>query len=108
MAFPKGYRPPAAGQGRPRGALNKTTTQLKEAILEAAVQAGNGSLVEYLAKQANDNPGPFLSLLGKVLPLVVAGTVDHTHREIVEQRASKFTEAMQALVERAENKARPN
>lgn len=97
-----------AGPGRPKGVPNKTTMLLKDAIIQAATQAGNGDLVAYLEKQANDNPGPFMSLLGKVLPLVLAGSVDHIHHEIVEQRANKFTEAMQSLIERAESKARPN
>lgn len=52
------------------------------------------------------------ALLSKVLPdlsaVTLDGQVDHTHREIVEQRANKFTEAMQGLIERAESKARPN
>jgi hypothetical protein len=33
--------------------------------LKALMQAGG---VEYLARQAEENPGPFLGLLGKVLP----------------------------------------
>ena len=76
MAAPKGFTPPAAGKGRPKGAVNKTTALLKDAILQAATQAGNGDLVAYLEKQAKDNPGPFLSLIGKVLPLQVAGDPD--------------------------------
>lgn len=65
-----------AGKGRPKGAVNKTTALLKDAILKAAEQAGNkvGSegLVSYLEKQADENPGPFMSLLGKVLPMQLA------------------------------------
>lgn len=63
--------------GRPKGAQNKTTALLKDAILKAAENAGNkvGSdgLVSYLEQQATDNPGPFMSLLGKVLPMQLAG-----------------------------------
>jgi hypothetical protein len=63
--------------GRPKGAPNKTTTQLKEAILAAAEQAGgDGGLVKYLHEQARMNPGHFMTLLGKVLPLQVAGDKD--------------------------------
>ena len=65
-------KPPAAGKGRPKGAVNKTTALLKDAILKAATDAGNGDLAAYLKTQAIENPGPFLSLLGKVLPLDVA------------------------------------
>lgn len=69
--------PPAAGKGRPKGAKNKTTALLKDAILKAAEQAGNKvgdqGLVSYLEAQAVQNPGPFMSLLGKVLPMQVTG-----------------------------------
>ena len=56
--------------GRQKGTRNKTTQALKDAILEAARLAGDEEgLVGYLQKQATDNPAPFMSLLGKVLPL---------------------------------------
>lgn len=59
-----------AGPGRPKGSVNKTTGMLKDAILQAAQNAGGGKdgLVRYLTRQADENPGPFLALLGKVLP----------------------------------------
>lgn len=66
-------KPPAAGMGRPKGALNKTTALLKDAILKAATDAGDGDMAAYLEKQARENPGPFMSLLGKVLPMQVTG-----------------------------------
>ena len=63
--------------GRPKGALNKTTALLKDAILKAAEQAGNkvgnDGMVSYLEVQATENPGPFMSLLGKVLPMQITG-----------------------------------
>lgn len=62
-----------AGPGRPKGMPNKTTALLKDAILQAATQAGDGDMVAYLKKQAADNPGPFMALLGKVLPMQVTG-----------------------------------
>ncbi len=51
---------------------------LADAILEAAQQAGGDTdgLVAYLKQQAEENPGPFMALLGKVLPLQPAGSVD--------------------------------
>ena len=58
-----------AGKGRPPGSPNKTTALLKDAILQAAEKAGGeGGIVGYLTLQAEENPGPFMSLLGKVLP----------------------------------------
>lgn len=67
--------------GRSKGTPNKTTALLKDAILKAAENAGNkvGSdgLVSYLETQASANPGPFLALLGKVLPMQVKAEVEH-------------------------------
>ena len=67
-------KPPAAGMGRKKGTPNKTTALLKDAILRAAEEAGGkDGLVGYLTQQAIANPGPFMSLLGKVLPMQVTG-----------------------------------
>jgi hypothetical protein len=62
-----------AGPGRPKGSLNKTTTQLKEAILGALEAAGGkeGS-VGYLTRLAVENSSAFASLLGKILPSTLA------------------------------------
>jgi hypothetical protein len=73
-----------AGPGRPKGLPNKTTALLKDAILKAATDAGNGDMAEYLKQQAIANPGPFLSLLGKVLPMQVVGDMNNPiHTEVV-------------------------
>ena len=45
---------------------------LKDMILGALSDAGGQA---YLARQAEENPGPFLTLVGKVLPLTVAGNM---------------------------------
>jgi len=79
---PKGTKPAFPLRGRPVGVKNKVPTMLKEAILEAAEavgQDGKGKdgLVGYLKFLAVDQPGPFTGLLGKVLPLVVAGDKDN-------------------------------
>lgn len=63
--------------GRAKGTPNKTTALLKDAILRAAEKAGDGDIVEYLTLQARVNPGPFMSLLGKVLPMQIAGDPDN-------------------------------
>ncbi|WP_423066158.1 hypothetical protein [Devosia sp. CN2-171] len=63
-----------AGPGRPKGSPNKVTAVLKDAILQAATEAGDGDLVAYLKRQAGENPVAFMTLLGKVLPLQVEGT----------------------------------
>lgn len=63
-----------AGKGRKKGVPNKTTALLKDAILQAAANAGgDDGLVGYLTTQATDNPQSFLPLLGKVLPMQITG-----------------------------------
>lgn len=66
-------KPPAAGKGRPKGALNKTTTTLKEAILLAGEQLGQDGkgkdgLTGYLRLVAATDVKAFAGLLGRVLP----------------------------------------
>jgi hypothetical protein len=64
--------------GRARGTPNKTTALLKDAILRAAEAAGGpDGLVGYLQAQATANPGPFMALLGKVLPMQIGGDPDN-------------------------------
>ena len=66
--------------GKPKGTVNKSTQLLKDAILLAAQRAGGDGdegIANYLQQQARDNPGPFLSLLGKVLPMTVAGDAEN-------------------------------
>lgn len=58
------------GPGRKKGVPNKTTTALREMILNALDRAGG---VDYLARQAEENPAPFMALIGKVLPHTLAG-----------------------------------
>ena len=70
---------PGPGPGRPKGSANKTTALLKEATLLAAEQVGRDGkgkdgLVGFLRTQAaKKNNGPFMALLGKVMPLQLAG-----------------------------------
>ena len=70
MARPKGQ--PKLG-GRQKGTPNKTTTAIKDMIVFALDRVGG---VDYLEKQANDNPRAFLALLSRVLPLQVTGDID--------------------------------
>lgn len=61
-----------AGPGRPKGVPNRTTTLLKDAILQAATNiGGDDGLVGYLEKLHRDNSGAFAGLVGKVLPMQV-------------------------------------
>ena len=61
----KGNGGARAGAGRPKGVPNKTTTDMKLAILEAFERAGGA---DYLTRLAADEPRTFVTLLAKVLP----------------------------------------
>jgi hypothetical protein len=56
--------------GRPKGVPNKVNGLIKDMIVQALDNAGG---VDYLTEQARLNPGPFMTLLGKVLPTQVTG-----------------------------------
>jgi len=74
--------------GRRKGSPNKTTALLKDAVLRAAEAAGGENGIEgYLEIQAKINPGPFMALLGKVLPMQITGA-DGGQLQVVVQ---KFT-----------------
>jgi hypothetical protein len=62
-----------AGKGRPKGAKNRATKELKEMILGALDAAGG---VDYLEERAKDprTASAFLTLVGKVLPMTIQGT----------------------------------
>ena len=56
--------------GRTKGTPNKVTGELRQMILDALSEKGG---TEYLARQADENPTAFMSLLGKVLPMTLSG-----------------------------------
>ena len=56
--------------GRPKGIPNKITMTVKEMIVNALKESGG---VEYLKEQAQKNPVAFLGLIGRIVPLTVAG-----------------------------------
>lgn len=62
-----------AGKGRPKGASNKLTRTVKEAI-EAAFDKVGGA--DYLARMAVEQPTSFMTLLGKVLPTQINANVN--------------------------------
>jgi hypothetical protein len=70
--------------GRKPGAKNRVSGELKEMVEQALHQAGG---VEYLARQAEENPAAFLALVGKVLPKNVNADVK-THSVLEELLSS--------------------
>jgi hypothetical protein len=78
------------GAGRPKGSPNKTTAALKDAILMAAEQRGEDGegkdgLTGYCAFLAKEEPRAFASLLGRVLPMQITGSLE-VHAATKEQR----------------------
>ena len=65
-------KPPNAGGGRPKGAPNKITSDVREMIRNALETAGGES---YLAMQAVENPNAFMSLVGKIIPREIEAKV---------------------------------
>jgi hypothetical protein len=70
MGAPKGHK--KAG-GRKKGTPNKTTTDLKQMILNSLSAVGGE---KYLTLQAKKNPGPYMTLVGKVLPRDINANVE--------------------------------
>ena len=59
--------------GRPKGAKNRTTLQLREAVLSALDKLGGD---DYLVALGRENSSAFTSLLSKVLPTQLAADAD--------------------------------
>jgi hypothetical protein len=58
------------GAGRKPGVPNKDNSDIRAMIIGALNQVGG---VDYLAARAVDTPAAFMTLVGKVLPLQLAG-----------------------------------
>ena len=56
--------------GSRKGVPNKKTALIKDMILQALHNKGG---VEYLERQADENPVAFMGLVGKVLPTQITG-----------------------------------
>lgn len=79
--------------GRAKGTPNKTTAALKEAVIRAAELTGSdgkgkGKLTGYCQFLAVSEPKAFAMLLGKVLPLQIAGG-DGGPLQVIVQRFSE-------------------
>jgi len=66
--MPRGGKRP--GSGRKKGGTNKITADVKQAIMEAFNALGGA---EYLCAVAREDPKAFCALLGKLIPVKVAG-----------------------------------
>lgn len=64
-----------SGQGRPKGVPNRVTSDIRAMIHGALDELGGQT---YLVQQAKENPGAFLTLVGKILPKEVKADVTTT------------------------------
>jgi hypothetical protein len=84
--------------GRPPGSLNKFTVEVKDAVVNAAINVGydgkgEGGLIGYLQKQAKMEPRAFLSLLARCVPVNLVAKVDVEHAVLTpEQVVAKLRE----------------
>jgi len=58
------------GPGRKAGIPNKVTSEIRNMVGEALGKAGG---VDYLVKQATENPVAFMGLVGKAMPKELVG-----------------------------------
>jgi hypothetical protein len=69
---------PNGGNGRPKGALNKTTVSAKEAIALAAEKLGGADRLVVWAKEDPANERAFwASIYPKLLPVQVSGDAEN-------------------------------
>ena len=75
--------------GKPKGAVSKNTAAIKDMILAALSEAGG---VDYLVDRANDprTAAAFLGLIGKVLPMTIAGDKDNPARIVFEWKREQL------------------
>ena len=77
--------------GRQPGSKNKTTVELKDAIMGAFHEVGGR---QYLVRVAEDNPAIFCTLLGRILPKEV-----HAQVNLVDQYYDKLVQAEANVIE---------
>lgn len=89
--------------GRPPGALNNINSDVRDMILTALNRVGGA---KYLARQAEENPSAFMSLVGRIMPKeVVQEGSTPIHLHLV---AAQLVEAQQlAAREPAEPQRQP-
>lgn len=92
------FKPGQSGNpaGKPKGVKNKFTVEIKTLVEEALTAAGKAAQTEdvslqslspgaaYLAKQAQDNPAAFISLVRMLMPAKLDVDVTVMNREMID------------------------
>lgn len=79
--MPRGSKPGERRGGRSKGTPNKVTGEVKAMLLQALANKGG---VSYFESVAEDNPTAFCALIGKVIPLQVAGDASNPVRLVIQ------------------------
>lgn len=75
-------KPPAAGMGRKKGAVNKVNKEIKEMLMAALNSAGGE---QYFLVQAYENPTAFMSLIGKIIPREIKAELNTENNSLAER-----------------------
>lgn len=67
------------GRGRPRGSKNFLKMEVQRMIYDALIAAGG---VDYLVRQAEENPRAFLALVARLIPTRIVGDAEPTARPL--------------------------
>lgn len=76
--------------GRKKGTPNKTTSALKDAIMNAFKEVGGQA---YLVTVAHEDPKTFCTLLGKVLPQEIKADIEANHNGLPESITIKVIDS---------------
>lgn len=80
---------------RPVGSKNTKANELKNTIIASLDRLGG---IEYLVRQASENPSAYLALMGKVLPRDVTVEIERSAWEAIEETESVNGDSTQAQV----------
>lgn len=69
--------------GRPVGSKNTKANELKNTVLASLDRLGG---IEYLVKQAVENPAAYLSLIGKAMPREMTLEVERSAWDIMDEK----------------------
>lgn len=92
-------KPPAAGLGRPKGALNKTTRQVKECIALVAENLGGAERMEHWVRENPAHERVFWTqIYPKLLPLNVEASQEISMtQETAEERQARAKASIEEI-----------
>ena len=98
MPFKTGDPKPASS-GRKPAVSNHVTRDIREMLRESLELAGG---VRYLVAQSRANPGPYMALIGKIIPQQIDATI---RRELPQMTREDLLELLESMRTAAELRA---